>query len=165
MVLLGKSENKCGTGLSIMSCHPESLQWRHNGHDIVSNHQPHDCLLNRLSDADQRKRQSSASLAFVRGIHRGPVNSPHKWSVTRKMFPWQKPKSRILRRFESQHAPKCNKMTQGTPMRDDVIKWKHFPRYWPFVRGIHRQRWITHTKASDAELWCFLSSVPESTIE
>ena len=40
------------------------------------------------SDADQRKHQSSASLAFVRGIHRGPVNSLHKWSVTRKMFPF-----------------------------------------------------------------------------
>ena len=40
------------------------------------------------SDADQRKRQSSASLAFVRGIHREPVNSPHKWPVTRKMFPF-----------------------------------------------------------------------------
>ena len=40
------------------------------------------------SDADQRKRQSSASLAFVRRIHRGPVNSPHKWPVTRKMFPF-----------------------------------------------------------------------------
>ena len=40
------------------------------------------------SDADQRKRQSSASLAFVRGFHRGPVNSPHKWPVTRKMFPF-----------------------------------------------------------------------------
>ena len=38
------------------------------------------------SDADHRKHQSSASLAFVRGIHRGPVNSPHKWPVTRKMF-------------------------------------------------------------------------------
>ena len=38
--------------------------------------------------ADQRKHQSSASLAFVRGIHRGPVNSPHKWPVTRKMFPF-----------------------------------------------------------------------------
>ena len=24
------------------------------------------------------------------------------------------------------------------PAHDDVIKWKHFPRYWPFVRGIHR---------------------------
>ena len=40
------------------------------------------------SDADQRKHQSSASLAFVRGIHRGPVNSPHKWPVTRKMSPF-----------------------------------------------------------------------------
>ena len=40
------------------------------------------------SDADQRKHQSSASPAFVRGIHRGPVNSPHKWPVTRKMFPF-----------------------------------------------------------------------------
>ena len=40
------------------------------------------------SDADQRKHQSSASLAFVRGIHRGPVNSPHKWPVTGKMLPF-----------------------------------------------------------------------------
>ena len=37
---------------------------------------------------DQRKHQSSASLAFVWGVHRGPVNSPHKWPVTRKMFPF-----------------------------------------------------------------------------
>ena len=40
------------------------------------------------SDADQRKHQSSASLAFVRGIHWGPVTSLHKWPVTRKMFPF-----------------------------------------------------------------------------
>ena len=38
------------------------------------------------SGADQSKDQSSASLAFVWGIHRGPVNSPHKWPVTRIMF-------------------------------------------------------------------------------
>ena len=38
------------------------------------------------SGADQRKHQSSASLAFKRGIHRRPVNSPHKWPVTREMF-------------------------------------------------------------------------------
>ena len=37
---------------------------------------------------DLSKHQNSASLAFVWGIHRGPVNSPHKWSVTRKMFPF-----------------------------------------------------------------------------
>ena len=41
---------------------------------------------NICSGADQRKHQSSASLAFVRRIHRSPVNSPHKGSVTRKMF-------------------------------------------------------------------------------
>ena len=38
--------------------------------------------------SDQRKHKSSASLAFVRGIHRWPVNSPHKGPVTRKMFPF-----------------------------------------------------------------------------
>ena len=63
-----------------------SLQWLHNGRDSVSNHQPHDCLLNRLFRRRSKKTSSSASLAFVRGIHRGPVNSPHKWPVTRKMF-------------------------------------------------------------------------------
>ena len=38
--------------------------------------------------ANQTKHQSYASLAFVRGIHRWPVNSPHKGPVTRKMFPF-----------------------------------------------------------------------------
>ena len=75
------------------------------------------------SGADQRKHQNSASLAFVRGIHRSPVNSPYKTPVTRKMFPF-----------------------------DDVIMaWKHFPPYWHFVTGIHR----------DTKLWCFLWRQPE----
>ena len=39
-----------------------------------------------IQGADQRKHQSSASLAFVRGIHRWPVNSPHKRPVKRKIF-------------------------------------------------------------------------------
>ena len=40
------------------------------------------------SGVDQRKHQSSASLAFVRGIHRWPMNSPHKEPVTRRNFPF-----------------------------------------------------------------------------
>ena len=40
------------------------------------------------SGADQRKHQSSASLAFMRGIHQWLVNSPHKGPVTRKVFPF-----------------------------------------------------------------------------
>ena len=66
----------------------QSLRWRHNGRDSLSNHQPHDCLLNRLFRRRSKKISNSASLAFVWGIHRGPVNSPHKWPVTRKMFPF-----------------------------------------------------------------------------
>ena len=40
------------------------------------------------SGAEERKHQSCASLAFVRRIHRRPVNSPHKGLVTRKTFPF-----------------------------------------------------------------------------
>ena len=66
-------------------CRRHSLRWRHNEHDSVSNHQHRDCLLNHLF---RHRFQSSASLAFVRGIHRWPVNSPHKGPVTRKMIPF-----------------------------------------------------------------------------
>ena len=65
-----------------------SLQWHHNGHHGVSNHQPHHCSLKRLFRRRSKKHQSSASLAFVRGIHQWPVNSLHKWPVTRKLFPF-----------------------------------------------------------------------------
>ena len=63
------------------------LIWRHNEPDDISNPQPHDCLLNRNSGADQRKDLSSVSLAFVGN---SPVTgeSPHKGPVTRKMLPF-----------------------------------------------------------------------------
>ena len=62
----------------------KSIQWRHSERDGVSNHQPHDCLLNCLFRQRWKKHQSSASLAFVQW----PVNSPHKGPETRKMFPF-----------------------------------------------------------------------------
>ena len=58
------------------------LRWRHDGCDGVSNHQPHDCLLNRLF----RRRSKETSKLRVTGL--GPVNSPHKWPATRKIFPF-----------------------------------------------------------------------------
>ena len=61
-------------------------QWRHNGHNAVSNHQPHDCLLNRLF----RRILKKTSKLRVTGLSAGnsQVNSPHKWPVKRKMFPF-----------------------------------------------------------------------------
>ena len=152
------------------------------------------------SDADQRKHQSSASLAFVRGIHRGPVNSPHKWPVKREMFPFDdvimfqfhqntdhllnttvifircrhilaavtpNKSHRDLRHLtyisaKYKFSVTSVTLTAGstgviylillhdsghTSEHDDVIKWKHFPRYWPCVWGIHRWPLNTHHKS------------------
>ena len=64
------------------------LQWRHNGRGSVSNHQSYDCFLNRLF----RRRSKKISKLRVTGLcaenSPWPVNSPHKWPVTRKMFPF-----------------------------------------------------------------------------
>ena len=62
------------------------LLLRHNGRDGVSNHRPHHCLLNRLF----RRRSKKTSKLHVTGLCAGnsPVNSQHKWPVTRKMFPF-----------------------------------------------------------------------------
>ena len=83
-----------------------TLRWRHNGHDSVSNHMPQDCLLKRLF---RRRSKKTSKLRVIVlcvgnspvppwGIHRGPVNSPHKWPVTLKMFPFH---DVILRKWES----------------------------------------------------------------
>ena len=64
------------------------LQWRHNERYGVSNHQPHDCLLNRLFRRSSKKTSKFHITGLVRGINRWPVNSPHKGPVTRKMFPF-----------------------------------------------------------------------------
>ena len=65
-----------------------SLQWRHDGRDGIWNHQPHHCLLNRLFRRISKKTSKLQVTGFVWGIHRWPVNSPHKWPVMRKMFPF-----------------------------------------------------------------------------
>ena len=44
---------------------------------------------------------------------------------------------------------------------DDVIKWKHFPRYWPFVRGIHRPPVNSPRKGQWRGALIFLWSAPE----
>ena len=50
-------------------------------------------------------------------------------------------------------------------IHDDVIKWTQFPPYWPLWEESAGHLWIPLTKASDAELWCFLWSAPEQTVE
>ena len=71
-----------------MLCLLASLQWRHNGRDGVSNHQPHDCSLNCLF----RRRSKKTSKFRVTGLcaENSPVTGefPAHRAVTRKMFPF-----------------------------------------------------------------------------
>ena len=62
----------------------KTLKWRHNGHDGVSNYQPHDCLLSRLFRRKAKKTSKLRVTGLCGGIHRRLVNSPHKWPVTQK---------------------------------------------------------------------------------
>ena len=90
-VWLYQAINKSMSTVQRSSAHEFScgtLQRRHNGHDSVSNHQPHDCLLNRLFGRRSKKISKLRVTGFCAGIHRRPVNSPHKWPVTRKIFPF-----------------------------------------------------------------------------
>ena len=65
-----------------------SLQWRHNDNDGVSNHQPHGCLLNRFFRRRSKKTSKLRVTGLCVGNSPGPVNSQHKGPVTRKMFPF-----------------------------------------------------------------------------
>ena len=141
------------------------------------------------SDADQRKHQSSASLAFVWGIHRGPVNSPHKWPVTRKMLPFDDVIMRPSCVKDYVHGSPfivfccgCVTIDLPTPFRVTSLvrcQWSNSEEHENSDQmmtssngNIFRvtghwcgeftgHRWIPRTKASNAELWCFLWSTPE----
>ena len=65
-----------------------TLLWRHNDHDGVSHHQPHGCLLNRWFRRRSKKTSKLRVTGLCVGNSPGPVNSPHKGPVTRKMFPF-----------------------------------------------------------------------------
>ena len=66
----------------------DTLRWRHNGRDSVSNHQPHDCLLNRLFRRRWKKTSKLCVTGLCAGNSTGTGEFPHKWPVTRTMFPF-----------------------------------------------------------------------------
>ena len=65
-----------------------SLRWRHNGHDGVSNHQPHDCLLNRLFRRRSEKTSKLRVTGLCAGNSPGTGEFPAQRPVTREMVPF-----------------------------------------------------------------------------
>ena len=64
------------------------LQWRHNGHDSVSNHQPHDCLLNRLFRRRSRKTSKLRVTGLCAGNSPGTGEFPAQMPSNAEMFPF-----------------------------------------------------------------------------
>ena len=62
-----------------------TLRWHRNGRDRVSNHQPHDCLLNRLFRGRTKETSKLRVTGLCVGNSPGTGEFPHKWPVTRKM--------------------------------------------------------------------------------
>ena len=87
---------------------------------------------------DQRKHQSSASLAFVRGIHRSPVNSPHKWPVTRKMLPFD---DVIMNASVLLHWYRGIHVVSSVSVKHDWILWVNNSHKFNCTRKQAQQNW------------------------
>ena len=94
---------QCSTTVvpTLVTVSPHTLRWRHNDHTGVSNHQPHGCLLNRLFRRRSKKTSKLRVTGLCAGNSPGPVNSPHKGPVTRKMFPFDDVIMMLLIKFMS----------------------------------------------------------------
>ena len=128
------------------------------------------------SSTDQSKHYSFASLAFVWGIHRWTVNSPHKGPVTRKMFPFDDVimthcHSRVNLMAAASYSTNVRPASVIVISADGLVSiwlppiirlaivmmasWQGtFTHYIPFARGIHRSghRWILLTQTAGYEL-------------
>ena len=121
-----------------MKLQPNALQWRHNDHDSVSNHQPHGCLLIRSFGRRWKKTSKLRVTGFCAGNSPGPVNSPHKGPVTRKMFPFDH--VIMENSFEefaksSETAQYNNKETSKLCITDPLLGESTENRYIPLTRG------------------------------
>ena len=143
-----------------------SLQWRNNDHDSVSNHQPRGCLLNLLFRRRSKKTSKLRVTGLCVGNSPGPVNSPHKGPVTRKMFPFDDVIMVvlyfiILSFISLSVVDSCVVFTHivmtssnGNIFRAIGLLCGEFTSHW----------WIPLTKASGAKICCFLLSAPAQTV-
>ena len=117
----------------------------------------------RVHDDDIEWKHFPHHWPFVQGIHRSLVISPHKgqwrgalifssicawpncWANNREAGDLRRHRAHYdvhvmnINYTEIQHSAYLEReRSDGKVYHDDVIKWKHFPRYWPFVLGIHR---------------------------
>ena len=115
------------------------------------------------SNADQRKHQSSASLAFVRGIHWWLVNSPHKGPVTWKMFPFD----HIILRLHLNQGPSYNNGTVNANWQSDILSGRiliHNNICWHFKNSYSKHNTIDSSENILDVLFSFTITKTEVTL-
>ena len=139
-------------GLYVTSRYELTLQWRHNGRDSVSNHQPYDCFLNRLFRRRSKETSKLRVTGLCAGNSPGTGEFPHKWPVTRIMFPlddvimnetifemgaWISNDNHTQQMYVATHpSPSCNGVTKP-PLK--LWRHSHFTR---------RNNWFGHLTIS-----------------
>ena len=109
------------------------------------------------SGADQRKHQSPESPAFVWGIRRWPVNSPHKWPVTRKMHFFD---DEIMIHFMIVWWLQDTLSTLQDIFRE-INRWPvDSPPKWRVMRSFDVLLWIISKKFSNKQLTFGWSETP-----
>ena len=115
------------------------LQWRHNDHDCVSNHQPRGCLLNRLLRRRSKKTPKLRVTGLWVGNSPGPVNSPHKRPVTWKMFPFDD----VIMSVAGMH---------GRLVQVENIMWCDLQRFYPkkvVLSSVKNKIWLIRLPHDD----------------
>ena len=86
------------------------------------------------------------SLHWRHNVHDGVSNHQPHSCLRNRLFRRRSKKTSKLRVTGLCVGNSPGSVTRILVTHDDVIKWKHFPRNWPFVWGIHWDRWIPRTK-------------------
>ena len=137
------------------------LRWRHTGHDGVSNHQPHDCLLNRLF----RRKSKKTSKLRVTGLCAG--NSPGTGEFPAQMVS----NAENVSMWWRHHAFEMSRYFTGSSLFGifwiNTLRWRHdesdgvsnhqicllnrlfikASRHWPLLGEFTGYRWISRTKS------------------
>ena len=142
----------------------DSWHWRHNDHSGVSNHQPHGCLLSCLFRRRSKKNSKLRVTGLCAGNSPGPVNSPHKGPVTRKIFPFDDVimSNCCIATITTIQQPSAEIRTQTVTGREtqqglwylryriqlDSFTWPYYGNIAGMVDGANTLHWVIHHSQS-----------------
>ena len=122
----------------------------------VWNHMPCNCWLNSLFVLTSKFHLAGP---FPRGIRQWLVDVLYTGPLLQKSFPYHDIIFfiQMITFFTTFNGPviKCLCIFLSSHSHKDIIKWKLFPHYWPFVQGIHRSGWLFETSSCSLWLHCF----------